>query len=74
MDYNRFDKRMPTGVWTDLHGFLTEADFACLSWGDPCQCRVNELALAHSENISLMSRGNRARITFGVYEEIANSQ
>uniref|UniRef100_A0AAV1U2R2 Uncharacterized protein n=1 Tax=Peronospora matthiolae TaxID=2874970 RepID=A0AAV1U2R2_9STRA len=46
---DKFEKRTPTGARYKLHRLSREKGLPCLSWGDPCPCRVNNSARAPKE-------------------------
>uniref|UniRef100_A0AAV1TH42 Uncharacterized protein n=1 Tax=Peronospora matthiolae TaxID=2874970 RepID=A0AAV1TH42_9STRA len=69
---DKFEKRTPTGARYKLHRLSREKGLPCLSWGDPCPCRVNNSARAPKEAYLLTSPWWRVRISSEMYEGIDN--
>uniref|UniRef100_A0AAV1TEN3 Uncharacterized protein n=1 Tax=Peronospora matthiolae TaxID=2874970 RepID=A0AAV1TEN3_9STRA len=69
---DKFEKRTPTGARYELHRLSREKGLPCLSWGDPCPCRVNNSARTPKEAYLLTSPWWRVRISSDMYEGIAN--
>uniref|UniRef100_A0AAV1UE56 Uncharacterized protein n=1 Tax=Peronospora matthiolae TaxID=2874970 RepID=A0AAV1UE56_9STRA len=69
---DKFEKRTPTGARYKLHRLSRESGLPCLSWGDSCQCCVNNSARSPKEAYLLTSPWWRARISAEMYEGIDN--
>ena len=69
---NRFEKRTSIGARYKMHRLSRESRLSCLSWGDACQCCMNNLARSPKEAYSVNDPWWRARISSEMYEGIAN--